>query len=137
MGGTANAERADLRQGADITLSYETYGESITLRSGDIVIPRIDSVEPLKVECGHFMECALASRTPRCDGKDGLRVLRVLEEGQRSLEKHAAPVELGWMSAHRVRDLANELELIAERVQPPDHVDEQLTHPPSGASFPT
>ena len=38
---------------------------------------------------------ALANRTPRSDAKDGLRVVRVLEAGQRSLEKHGAPVELG------------------------------------------
>ena len=82
-------------KGADVGLKYETYGESITLRSGDIVIPRIDSVEPLKVECSHFVECALANKTPRSDAKDGLRVVRVLEAGQRSLEKGGAPVELG------------------------------------------
>lgn len=81
-------------KGADIALSYETYGEAITLRSGDIVIPRIDSVEPLRVECGHFVECALANRAPRSDGKDGLRVVRTLEAGQRSLERGGAPVEV-------------------------------------------
>lgn len=81
-------------KGADVRLDYETYGEAITLRSGDIVIPRIDSVEPLKVECGHFVECALSGRTPRSDGKDGVRVVRVLEAGQRSLEKQGAPIPL-------------------------------------------
>ena len=82
-------------KGADVKLDYETYGEAITLRSGDIVIPRIDSVEPLKVECGHFVESVLANRAPRSDAKDGVRVVRVLEAGQRSLEKNGAPVELG------------------------------------------
>ena len=81
-------------KGADVSLSYETYGESITLRSGDIVIPRIDSVEPLKVECAHFVDCAIANRPPRSDGNDGLRVVRVLEAGQRSLEQGGAPISL-------------------------------------------
>ena len=81
-------------KGADLALSYETYGEAITLRSGDIVIPRIDSVEPLRVECGHFVECALTNRPARSDGRDGLRVVRVLEAGQRSLERGGAPVEV-------------------------------------------
>lgn len=81
-------------KGADMALSYETYGESITLRSGDIVIPRIETAEPLKIECGHFVECALANRPARSDGRDGLRVVRVLEAGQRSLEKAGAPVEV-------------------------------------------
>lgn len=82
-------------KGADLVLSYETYGEAITLRSGDIVIPRIDSVEPLRVECGHFVECALANRTPRSDGRDGLHVVQVLEAGQRSLERGGIPVDVG------------------------------------------
>ena len=81
-------------KGADVSLAYETYGESITLRSGDIVIPRVDSVEPLKVECAHFVDCALGNKTPRSDGKDGQRVVRVLEAGQRSLERGGTPVEL-------------------------------------------
>ncbi len=81
-------------KGAEVKLDYETYGEAITLRSGDIVIPRVDSVEPLKVECGHFVECALASRAPRSDGRSGLRVVRVLEAGQRSLERGGVAVEL-------------------------------------------
>lgn len=81
-------------KGADVGLNYETYGEAITLRSGDIVIPRIESVEPLKVECGHFVDCVLQSRVARSDGADGLRVVRVLEAGQRSLETGGAPVAL-------------------------------------------
>lgn len=81
-------------KGADVGLNYETYGESITLRSGDIVIPRIESTEPLKIECAHFVECALAGRTPRSDAADGLRVVRVLEAGQRSLERGGAVIGL-------------------------------------------
>src|SRR6185312_3957502 len=81
-------------KGADVGLNYDTYGESITLRSGDIVIPRIDSVEPLRVECEHFVECSLANRIPRSDARDGVRVVRVLEAGQRSLDQRGAPVDL-------------------------------------------
>ncbi len=82
-------------KGADRAPDYETYGEATTPRSGDIVIPRIDSVEPLKVECGQFVECALESRRPRSDARDGLRVLRALEAGQGSRERGGSPVALG------------------------------------------
>ena len=34
-----------------------TYGEYIT-RSGDIFSPRIPNVEPLRLECEHFVQCA-------------------------------------------------------------------------------
>jgi predicted dehydrogenase len=62
-----------------------TYGEYIT-RSGDIFSPRIANVEPLRVECEHFVECALTGEPPRSDGASGLRVVRVLEALQGSLD---------------------------------------------------
>ncbi len=65
------------------------YGEYIT-RSGDIFSPRIANLEPLRVECEHFVDCVLTGARPRSDGESGLRVVRVLEELQRSLE--GAPV---------------------------------------------
>jgi len=65
-----------------------TYGEYIT-RSGDIFSPRIDNQEPLRVECEHFVHCALTGERPRSDGVSGLRVVRVLELLQRSLDESA------------------------------------------------
>jgi predicted dehydrogenase len=61
------------------------YGEYIT-RSGDIFSPRIANDEPLRIECEHFVECVLAGRQPQSDGESGLRVVRVLEQLQRSLD---------------------------------------------------
>jgi predicted dehydrogenase len=63
-----------------------TYGEYIT-RSGDIFSPRIANVEPLRIECEHFVECARSGERPRSDGASGLRVVRVLEQLQRSLDR--------------------------------------------------
>jgi predicted dehydrogenase len=67
-----------------------TYGEYIT-RSGDIFSPRIANVEPLRVECEHFVDCARRGETPRSDGASGLRVVRVLEALQHSLDRQGAP----------------------------------------------
>jgi predicted dehydrogenase len=61
------------------------YGEYIT-RSGDIFSPRIPNREPLRVECEHFVECVREGKRPRSDGDSGLRVVRVLEELQNSLD---------------------------------------------------
>ena len=66
------------------------YGEYIT-RSGDIFSPRIPNVEPLRLECEHFVESVAAGRQPRSDGESGLRVVRVLERLQRSLEESVLP----------------------------------------------
>ncbi len=62
------------------------YGEYIT-RSGEISCPRIPNDEPLRLECEHFLDCIRHERTPRSDGASGLRVVRVLEELQHSLER--------------------------------------------------
>jgi len=61
------------------------YGEYIT-RSGDVWSPRIANIEPLQVECQHFVDCVRDRRTPDSDGHSGLRVVRVLEALQRSLD---------------------------------------------------
>ncbi len=62
-----------------------SWGEYIA-RSGDAFSPRIANVEPLRLECEHFVECIRTGATPRSDGRSGLRVVRVLEALQHSLE---------------------------------------------------
>jgi predicted dehydrogenase len=61
------------------------YGEYIT-RSGDVFSPRIPNVEPLRVECEHFIDAIRSGQPPRSDGASGLRVVRVLEQLQTSLD---------------------------------------------------
>jgi predicted dehydrogenase len=62
-----------------------SWGEYIT-RSGDMFAPHVANAEPLRLECEHFVECIRAGATPRSDGNSGVRVVRVLERLQRSLE---------------------------------------------------
>lgn len=50
--------------------------------------------EPLQIVCEHFVRCIESGERPRSDGYDGLRVLRVLEAAQRSLDSHGVPVTL-------------------------------------------
>ena len=63
-----------------------TYGEYIT-RSGDVFSPRIANVEPLRIECEEFVNCVRTGEAPLTDGADGLRVVRVLEALQHSLDE--------------------------------------------------
>jgi predicted dehydrogenase len=60
---------------------------------GTQVVP-IESVEPLEAICRDFMRCIERGERPRSDGRDGLRVLRVLEAAQYSLAHHGTPVAL-------------------------------------------
>lgn len=62
-----------------------SYGEYIT-RAGESFSPRLSNAEPLRLECEHFIECVRTRATPRSDGRSGVRVVRVLEALQRSLE---------------------------------------------------
>ena len=62
-----------------------SWGEYIT-RAGESFSPRLANAEPLRLECQHFVDCIREGRTPRSDGQSGLRVVRVLEALQRSLE---------------------------------------------------
>jgi len=81
-------------KGVDTKQDYETYGEYLAIRTGDIVIPQIKTGEPLATECRHFLECIEKRERPRSDGVEGLRVLRVLDAAQKSLQAGGAPVSL-------------------------------------------
>jgi predicted dehydrogenase len=65
--------------------SDSSYGEYIT-RSGDISSPQIANTEPLRLECEHFVQCVRDRGTPVSDGASGLRVVRVLERLEQSLQ---------------------------------------------------
>jgi predicted dehydrogenase len=62
-----------------------SWGEYIA-RSGDTFSPRIPNREPLRIECEHFIDAVRTGTPPRSDGQSGLRVVRVLEQLQRSLD---------------------------------------------------
>jgi predicted dehydrogenase len=81
-------------KGVNFTGNYTAYGEYLTLRIGDILIPNTKNVEPLRLECQHFIDCILNNKTPRSDAEDGLRVVRVLNAAQESLKQGGVPVGL-------------------------------------------
>jgi UDP-2-acetamido-3-amino-2,3-dideoxy-glucuronate N-acetyltransferase len=83
------------------TDKLQLYDKRIDLVDGQFVVERptaqsveFPSDEPLLVECRHFMECIETRRTPKTDGHDAWRVLKVLETSQRSLSMNGEPVQL-------------------------------------------
>ncbi|MFZ1947101.1 MAG: Gfo/Idh/MocA family oxidoreductase [bacterium] len=74
-------------KGVNFVPSYGDYGESLTIRVGDIYIPKINLVEPLKAECQHFLDCIEKGAKPLTDGLSGLKVVRVLEAAEQSLRE--------------------------------------------------
>lgn len=55
-------------------------------RHGEETVYPIDWKEPLLVECEHFIDCIRTNSRPRSDGEQGVKVLKVLETAQRSLQ---------------------------------------------------
>jgi predicted dehydrogenase len=68
----------------------ETYGEWRT-RTGDIFSPKVPNDEPLRLECQHFLGLLAGEGDPFQAARDGLHVVRTLEQLQESLDAVAAP----------------------------------------------
>jgi UDP-2-acetamido-3-amino-2,3-dideoxy-glucuronate N-acetyltransferase len=62
------------------------------VRKAEGTVVEIDRSEPLRLECQHFLECVRDQTTPKTDGENGLRVLRILHACGESIQKHGQPV---------------------------------------------
>jgi predicted dehydrogenase len=81
-------------KGVDYTPTYANFGEALSLRSGDILIPKLETGEPLKMECKHFIKCIEQRKNPVSDGKNGVQVIQVLDAAQKSLNAGGELVHL-------------------------------------------
>lgn len=70
-----------------VPVAQKVAAESVVLEEG----------EPLKLECQHFLDCVRTRETPRTDGVEGLRVLRVLNACQAAMESDTA-ISLGGLA---------------------------------------
>jgi predicted dehydrogenase len=86
-------------KGVDGAPPYNTngFGEfHVNYRSGDIIIPKINYVEPLRAECEHFMDCVENQVEPESCGHSGLRVIKVLEAANQSMINGAKKEVIQW-----------------------------------------
>ena len=67
---------------------------SLNLRFGGVESPYIPLKEPLALEIDHFTDCCLTGKQPISDGRDGLRVVRVLEAAEQSIACGGAAIPL-------------------------------------------
>ena len=81
-------------KGIDKPPEYGSYGESLAVREGDIWVPRIPNVEPLRAELAHFRAVIRGAESPRAGVREGLDVVRVLEAASESLGSGGGLVEL-------------------------------------------
>jgi len=56
-------------------------------RKENAEVVEFEMTEPLQIECQHFLDCLASRQKPKTDGENGLRVLKVLEHCQESLEQ--------------------------------------------------
>lgn len=81
----------DTRPWAEKLIVFRRY---LTWAEGQNPIPSkasseaviVPEAEPLRAECEHFVTCCRERKPPRTDGREGLRVLQVLQAAQKSLE---------------------------------------------------
>ena len=81
-------------KGYDRPPEFSDFAEYLTVRQGDVHIPRIDMAEPLGLECRHFIACIRDGVKPLAGAAEGLAVVRVLAAAQQSLNRGGAPVTL-------------------------------------------
>lgn len=78
----------------EIKGDFDSYGDYLTLRTGDIFVPRVNMTEPLRLECMHFLDCIRENKKPLTDGRNGLEVVKILEKAQESLSSNGAPITI-------------------------------------------
>lgn len=75
--------------------NYDDFGKfQLIHRAGDLLIPKIDFIEPLSLEAAHFIDCIINNRRPISDGRNGLIVTRILEAGMQSLSSNGERIEV-------------------------------------------
>jgi UDP-2-acetamido-3-amino-2,3-dideoxy-glucuronate N-acetyltransferase len=83
------------------TEKLQLYDKKIGIVNGEFIVEKpaartieFPPEEPLLLEASHFLQCIRTRQTPKTDGNDGWRVLKVLEASQRSLSMNGEPVQL-------------------------------------------
>jgi predicted dehydrogenase len=79
----------------EIPPHYDSFGEfQYSYHYGGVYSPYVKLVEPLRVECQHFLDCIRTGAKSESSGKDGLEVVRILEAASASLKNGGAQVAI-------------------------------------------
>ncbi len=81
-------------KGVQITNGQGMYDLLVSYRSGDVWAPKVEQTEALKVELEYFTDCIKNDRTPSNDGAAGLRIVKLLEAAEQSLQERGQVVTL-------------------------------------------
>lgn len=67
----------------------------IAYHYGDMWTPYVPPLEPLKIECTHFIECIKTGNTPLTDGRAGLELVRILTLASESMYNNGNNMPIG------------------------------------------
>jgi predicted dehydrogenase len=74
---------------------YDTFAEfQYSYHYGDMHAPHVKHIEPLRLECQHFIECVQNGKKSISSGREGLQVVQTLEASSESLKRNGAQVEI-------------------------------------------
>lgn len=115
------------------------YQTLVGYRTGDVLIPKIDTTEALQRVAQEFVSSIRENRAPVTDGVAGYRVVRLLEAAQKSLDANGREVLLDDLKAAEsvltgdFRPMRSERESPAGR--PAGHVNQKVqTRPDRGSA---
>jgi predicted dehydrogenase len=85
------------QKGISIDRPYSDFGDfQLLLRDGDIISPRLDLVEPLKLLTEHFLSRIMDRKQPLSPALNGWEVVTILDAIDRSARAGGTPVSLDW-----------------------------------------
>lgn len=73
------------------------------MRDGDVTIPSVRFVEPLKHQCGHFLHAIRRGERLATDARQGRDVVEVMKAIESSMAQSGVPVPVGSADERRVR----------------------------------
>jgi predicted dehydrogenase len=78
---------------------FETFAEfRLIQRVGDVHLPRLPSVEPLVVQCRHFVDCIASGEEPITNFEEAAAVVEVLEAASASHAEGGARIPIASRS---------------------------------------
>ena len=89
---TSNSVHKNLQKFAIPTIDIGEF--QYMLRDGDILSPKIDTTEPVKLLCKHFLDCVKDNKKPITDGKSGADVVKIMCAIDESLKNGGIPVNV-------------------------------------------
>jgi len=81
-------------KGVKIENKEGIYDLLVEYRSGDVLVPRVEHTEALKLEVEYFVNCILNNEIPFNDGYAGLRIVRMLEATDKSLKNNGEMINI-------------------------------------------